>query len=207
VLVPVALYVLALGVFLLAGGSFDRTSVLPAAAVPAVVFATFIRGGLEEPGWRGMALPVLQRSVGAFWASIAIGMIWAVWHVPLFLMPGSSQAGTPFWLYALVVLGISVIATWLHNAAGGRVLVPVVFHTLSNAVSVTTAIGVVGDGVVSQVGLLVVVWAVVAVLVWRYGTDRLASKPLPDGGLDFAAFDESRSSGTYRGDVLGDDQA
>jgi hypothetical protein len=66
---------------------------------------------------------------------------------------------------------------------------------------------VVGDGVVSQVGLLVVVWAVVAVLVWRYGTDRLASKPLPDGGLDFAAFDEPRDSGTYRGDVLGDDQA
>jgi hypothetical protein len=122
-------------------------------------------------------------------------------------MPGSSQAGTPFWLYALVVVGISVIATWLYNEAGGRVLVPVVFHTLSNAVSVTTATGVVGDGVVSQVGLLVVVWAVVAVLVWRYGTDRLASKPLPDGGLDFAAFDESRDSGTYRGGDLGDDQA
>jgi membrane protease YdiL (CAAX protease family) len=207
VLVPIALYVLALGVFLLAGGSFDRTSVLPAAVVPAVVFATFIRGGLEEPGWRGMALPVLQRRIGAFRASIVIGVIWAVWHVPLFLMPGSSQAGTPFWLYAPAVVGISVIATWLYNAAGGRVLVPVVFHTLSNAVSVTTATGVVGDGVVSQVGLLVVVWLVVAVLVWRNGTDRLASKPLPDGGLDFAALDESRSSGTYRGDVLGDEQA
>jgi hypothetical protein len=86
-------------------------------------------------------------------------------------------------------------------------LVPVVFHTLSNAVSVTTATGVVGDGVSSQIGLLVVVWAVVAVLVWRYGTDRLASKPLPDGGLDFAAFDDSRSPGKPRGDVLGDEQA
>jgi membrane protease YdiL (CAAX protease family) len=207
VLVPLALYALALGVFLLVGGSFDRTSVLPAAAVPAVVFATFVRGGLEEPGWRGMALPVLQRRVGAFRASIVIGVIWAVWHVPLFLMPGSSQAGTPFWLYAPAVVGISVIATWLYNAAGGRVLVPVVFHTLSNAVSVTTATGVVGDAVVPQVGLLVVVWTAVAVLVRRYGTDRLAPKPLPDGGLDFAAFDESRSSGTYRGDVLGDEQA
>jgi membrane protease YdiL (CAAX protease family) len=206
VLVPVALYALALGGFLLAGGGFDRASVLPAAAIPAVVLATFVRGGLEEPGWRGMALPVLQRRIGAFWASIAIGVIWALWHVPLFLMPGSSQAGTPFWLYAPAVVGISVIATWLYNAAGGRVLVPVVFHTLSNAVSVTTATGVVGDGVVSQVGLLVVVWVVVAILVWRYGTDRLASKPLPDGGLDFATFDDSRSSGTYRGDVLGDDQ-
>ena len=75
--------------------------------------------------------------------------------------------------------------------AGGRVLVPVVFHTLSNDVSVTTATGVVGVGVVSQVGLLFVVWAVVAVLVWRYGTDRLASNPLPDGGLDFDTRDDS----------------
>ena len=122
-------------------------------------------------------------------------MIWALWHVPLFLMPGSSQAGTPFWLYAPVVVGISVIASWLYNAAGGRVLVPVVFHTLSNAVSATTATGVIGDEVVSQIGLLIVVWVVVAVLVWRYGTERLASKPLPDGGLDFATFDDSHDRG------------
>jgi membrane protease YdiL (CAAX protease family) len=207
VLVPVALYVLALGAFVLVGGGFDRASVLPAAAVPAVVLATFVRGGLEEPGWRGMALPVLQRRIGAFRASIAIGVTWAVWHVPLFLMPGSSQAGTPFWLYAPAVVGISVIATWLYNEAGGRVLVPVVFHTLSNAVSVTTATGVVGDEVTSQVGLLVVVWAVVVTLVWRYGTDRLASKPLPDGGLDFVTLDDSERPGRPRGDVLGDEQA
>ncbi|MDT3435966.1 type II CAAX endopeptidase family protein [Haloarcula sp. 1CSR25-25] len=206
VVVPVALYVLALGVFLLAGGGFDRASVLPAAAVPAVVLATFIRGGLEEPGWRGMALPVLQRSVGAFRASIVIGVIWALWHVPLFLLPGSSQAGTPFWLYVPAVVGISVIATWLYNAAGGRVLVPVVFHTLSNAVSVTTATGVVGDGFTSQVGLLVVVWAVVVILVWRYGTDRLASKPLPEGGLDFVTVDDSGRPGKSRDDVFGDEQ-
>jgi membrane protease YdiL (CAAX protease family) len=206
VLVPVALYVLALGVFLLAGGGFDRASVLPAAAVPAVVFATFIRGGLEEPGWRGMALPVLQRSIGAFQASVVIGVIWALWHVPLFLMPGSSQAGTPFWLYAPAVVGLSVVTTWLYNAAGGRVLVPVLFHTLSNAVSVTTATGVVGDGVVSQAGLLVVIWVVVAVLVWRYGTDRLASKPLPDGGLDLVTRDGSGRHKTPCDDAVGSDQ-
>ena len=186
VLVPVVLYLGAMGAFVLAGGEFDRAGVLPAAAIPAVVFATFVRGGLEEPGWRGLALPVLQRRIGAFRASIAIGVVWALWHVPLFLMPGSSQAGTPFALYAAVVVGISVIATWLYNAGGGRMLVPVVFHTLSNAVSVTTASGVVGDGIGSQVALLAVVWAVVAVLVWRYGAERLSNRPLPDGGLDLS---------------------
>jgi membrane protease YdiL (CAAX protease family) len=186
VLVPVVLYVGALVVFVVFGGGFDRGGVLPAAAIPAIAFATLIRGGLEEPGWRGLALPVLQRRMGAFQASLVVGVVWALWHVPLFLMPGSSQAGTPFALYAAVVVGISVITTWLYNAAGGRTLVAVVFHTLSNAVSVTTAGGVIGDEVASQVALLAVVWTVVAVLVWRYDTDRLSPNPLPDGGLDFS---------------------
>jgi membrane protease YdiL (CAAX protease family) len=186
VLVPVVLYVGAIAVVAAGGAQIDRTGILPAAAIPAIVFATLIRGGLEEPGWRGLALPVLQRRLGAFWASITIGVLWAVWHVPLFLMPGSSQVGTPFALYATAVVGISVITTWLYNASGGRVLVAVVFHTLSNTVSVTTAGGVIGGEVASQLALLAVVWTGVALLVWRYGTERLSTNPLPDGGLDLS---------------------
>ena len=184
VLVPIVLYVVALVVFVVFGGGFDRAGVLPAAAIPAIAFATLIRGGLEEPGWRGLALPVLQRRIGALQASLVIGVVWALWHAPLFLMPGSSQAGTPFALYAAAVVGISVITTWLYNAAGGRTLVAVVFHTLSNVVSVTTAGGVIGDEVASQVALLAVVWTAVVLLVWRYDTDRLSPNPLPNGGLD-----------------------
>jgi membrane protease YdiL (CAAX protease family) len=184
VLVPIALYVGALVVFVVFGGGFDRAGVLPAAAIPAIAFATLVRGGLEEPGWRGLALPVLQRRIGALQASLVIGGVWALWHAPLFVMPGSSQVGTPFALYAAVVVGISVITTWLYNAAGGRTLVAVVFHTLSNAVSVTTAGGVIGDEVASQVALLAVVWTAVVLIVWRYDTDRLSPNPLPNGGLD-----------------------
>jgi membrane protease YdiL (CAAX protease family) len=197
VALPVALYGVALGVYLLLGGEFDRTAVLPAAALPALVVATLVRGGLEEPGWRGMALPALQRRVGAFWAGVAVGLVWVVWHVPLFLMPGSSQAGTSFALYAVTVVGISLVATWLYNAADGRVLPAVVFHTLSNAVSVATAAGFVGTASVpSEAALSVVVWAVVAVLVWRYGTERLSDGPLPDGGLAFPSdADDGRPDG------------
>jgi len=198
VLVPVVLYVGALALFVVFGGGFDRAGVLPAAAIPAVAFATLIRGGLEEPGWRGLALPALQHRIGAFRASLVIGVIWALWHVPLFLLPGSSQAGTPFVLYAAAVVGISVITTWLYNAAGGRTLVAIVFHTLSNAVSVTTAGGVIGDEVSSQIALTAVVWAVVALIVWRYDTDRLSPNALSDGGLDIATPDtaDARDEGT-----------
>jgi len=50
---------------------------------------------------------------------------------------------------------------------------------------VTTAGGVVGDEVSSQLALLAIVWTAVALIVWRYDTDRLSPNPLPDGGLDF----------------------
>ncbi|WP_336338750.1 CPBP family intramembrane glutamic endopeptidase [Haloarcula brevis] len=202
VLVPLVLYVGAIVLFVGVGGGFDRAGVLPAAAIPSVAFATLIRGGLEEPGWRGLALPVLQRRIGAFKASLVIGAIWAVWHVPLFLLPGSSQAGTPFALYAAAVLGISVITTWLYNAAGGRTLVAVVFHTLSNAVSVTTAGGVIGDEVASQIALLVVVWTVVALIVWRYDTERLSPHPLPEGGLDLATPTPGRGHAGHPSETL-----
>jgi hypothetical protein len=133
---------------------------------------------------------------------LVIGVVWAVWHVPLFLMPGSSQAGTPFWLYAPIVVGISVMATWLYNAAGGRVLVVVVFHTLSNAVSASTAGGIVGDGVGSLVAVLIVVWIVAGLLVRRYGAERLSDRSLPDGGLDFETEAATRAFETPTPEVV-----
>jgi len=183
IVLPVVLYLSALAGYVLAGGDIDPAGILPWSAVTSIAVASFIRGGLEEPGWRGLGQPVLQQRYGAFRASFLLGVIWAVWHVPLFLMPGSAQAGSPFWLYLPTVIGISVITAWLYNMAGGRVLIPVVFHTLSNTVSVSTAMAVVGDGHASGMALMVVVWVAVVAIVLRYGPRRLADRPLPSGGL------------------------
>jgi len=42
----------------------------------------------EEPGWRGYAPPKLQCMVGPFRATILLGLVWALWHLPLFLVKG-----------------------------------------------------------------------------------------------------------------------
>jgi hypothetical protein len=55
--------------------------------------------------------------------------------------------------------------------------------------------------------LPIIVWAVVAILVWRYGTGRLVFRSFPDGGRDFVEFAGSERLGTPRGEVVGDDQA
>jgi membrane protease YdiL (CAAX protease family) len=98
-----------------------------------------IIGGLEEPGWRGYAQEGLQRRMPVVLASLVVGIFWAAWHLPLFFITGTYQAGlgvgTPaFWAFNLgAVVGCPVYA-WLYNAAGRVTLAAVLYHGLSNLV-------------------------------------------------------------------------
>jgi hypothetical protein len=93
-------------------------------------------GGMsEEFGWRGYALPRLQAKWNASVSSIVLGLVWAVWHLPLWFVAGSSQQGSAFWLFMANLLLLSVLYTWLFNNAKGSILVAVVFHAMANTVS------------------------------------------------------------------------
>ena len=80
-------------------------------ALTAVLF-----GGLEEPGWRGYALPRLQARHGPFVATLLLGLAWGVWHVPLY-----GPAGF------VVPLVLAFFYTWLFNRSGS-VLLCIVLH-------------------------------------------------------------------------------
>ena len=58
---------------------------------PALALALFL-GPIEESGWRGFALPLLQRRFSPFWAGLILGIIWMVWHIPAFLIGGTPQS-------------------------------------------------------------------------------------------------------------------
>jgi membrane protease YdiL (CAAX protease family) len=75
----------------------------------------FLGGGQEELGWRGFAQPALQEGLSAFTASLLVGVVWFVWHLPLFFVPGSSQAGLPVVPYAVGVIATAVVLGWLYN--------------------------------------------------------------------------------------------
>ena len=55
---------------------------------PALVQGFFLLGTIEEFGWRGIAQPLLQRKMAPFWAGLIVGIIWATWHLPVFLFGG-----------------------------------------------------------------------------------------------------------------------
>ena len=97
------------------------------AALPALALAMFL-GPIEEFGWRGLALPLLQRRFAPFWAGLILGGIWALWHIPSFLMSGLPQSGWSVAPYFLGIIAVSVILTPFFNASKGSLLVAVLYH-------------------------------------------------------------------------------
>ena len=95
--------------------------------LPALVAAFFL-GTLEEFGWRGLAQPLLQRKLAPFWAGLIVGIIWAAWHIPAFLLSGlqfSTWSAVPFFGG---VIALAVILTPLFNSARGSLLIAYLYH-------------------------------------------------------------------------------
>jgi membrane protease YdiL (CAAX protease family) len=102
----------------------------------SVVLAFFIGGPLgEEPGWRGFALPRLQRQHGPLVGSLILGPIWALWHLPLFWWPGWHNPPTilNIVLYVLALTALTIVFTWVFNNAHGSVLMTMLLHASLNA--------------------------------------------------------------------------
>jgi membrane protease YdiL (CAAX protease family) len=97
----------------------------------AILISTPVQAG-EEIGWRGYALPRLF----ALWelapASIILGIMWAVWHLPFFFIPGLDKSGQSFPLYLLQVTALSVTAAWLYWRTRASLLLVMLMHSAVN---------------------------------------------------------------------------
>jgi CAAX protease family protein len=103
------------------------------ALVPAFFVMLLFGGPLgEEIGWRGYALPRLQERYSAFVASLLLGAAWALWHLPLFFITGTSQSFTPLVPFLVSVVALAVLFTWVFNGTRGSLLVAVLFHGTVN---------------------------------------------------------------------------
>ena len=97
-------------------------------------YSTLLGGPLfEEPGWRGFALPRLEARFGPVRASVLLTLLWTSWHLPLFFYPGWFTA--PLWIYALLVLGASILLTFGANLARFSVITPIAMHAAFNTAS------------------------------------------------------------------------
>lgn len=159
------------------GGSYAFDELVPVWVFGlGFVLTFFLGGGQEELGWRGFAQPALQDGVSALAASLLVGVVWFVWHVPLFFVPGSSQMGLPMLPYAAGVLATAVVLGWLYNATGS-LLVPWLFHASVNPAAAYFLAGVAALQTPAGYGTYALLVGLVALaLVVRYGPTDLASR-------------------------------
>lgn len=93
---------------------------------------TAIKGPIEEFGWRGLALPLLQWKFSPIGAGLILGVIWGFWHLPAFLLSGTPQSAWSFIPFFVGSIALSIIVTALFNASGGSILLPMLFHFQCN---------------------------------------------------------------------------
>ena len=91
-----------------------------------------VGGGLEEIGWRGVLLPELLRKTSPLKATGIVSLVWGVWHLPLWLIPGVAQYGSNFAWFMVNILSVSLLMTLLYGATGS-LLACILFHALGNA--------------------------------------------------------------------------
>ena len=96
--------------------------------LPALLLAFISLGTIEEFGWRGVALPLLQRKLSPFWAGLILGIIWALWHIPAFFLSGMPQTAWAAGPYFLGIIALSVILTPMFNSARGSLLIAYLYH-------------------------------------------------------------------------------
>ena len=97
-------------------------------------YSTLLSGPLgEEPGWRGYALPRLEARFGPVCGSLLLALLWAGWHLPLFLIPGWTTS--PLWIFVLILVGLSVIMSHVSNLARFNVISAIATHAAFNTVS------------------------------------------------------------------------
>ena len=120
---------------ILTTGSFSNWNWLAFASYPLGIAYNLLMAGPvgEEPGWRGYALPRLEKLYGAAFGSLILGLLWFGWHLPLFLIP-TWTSSAPF-AYALLVVGLSFVMTFSFNLSGGSVIVAVLLHSAFNSSS------------------------------------------------------------------------
>jgi uncharacterized protein len=116
------------------GGAWPR---LPPAAtwqsLPLLALVYVIIAVIEEVGWRGYALPRLQVRFGPLVASLLLGLIWGIWHLPQWFIPATGQADKwPFGVFMLHTVAFSILLTWLYQQSAGSLWPVILAHAAFN---------------------------------------------------------------------------
>ena len=176
---------------------------------PVAFVSTFILGGPlgEEPGWRGFALPRLQPLHGPLVGSIILGILWALWHLPLFWSGVWTPPTIPnIVMFILMITALTIIMTWVFNNAKGSLLITMLMHASFNTFADHIVVPAFPAAILNEYPLLpeLIGFGLGAVVIVALTRGRLSYRTLPRirrrNGRAGGGY--SSLGGTYRRDVL-----
>jgi uncharacterized protein len=135
----------------------------------------------EEIGWRGYALGRLQTRWNALTSSLIIGLVWALWHLPLFMLVGTSQhvLGIPFIGFLVGFMANSILYTWLYNNTKQSLWSAILLHWFYTYAAQVLSTGVTRYALYNWLEYLpYVIMAAIVVLFWKPQTLSRLQKPL-----------------------------
>ena len=137
-------------------------------------YVTLVRGPLrEEIGWRGFALPRLQYRYSPLIATLILGIIWTVWHLPLHLT-GIYAGGIGGFIERFYYnVGITFLITWIYNHSKGSLLLTTFFHTSFNSTATVFIFpaGINGSSFMLIISILINIAAIIVIF-----TDKMWNK-------------------------------
>lgn len=130
VFLPVLLYVLIYLTIHFAGLSLPSQWIIPFGSIPVYLGVFFLGAVVEETGYMGYAIDPMQERFGALWASILMGLPWAVWHYPSIIQQGHNLT----WIVwaTLGTVGVRVLIVWIYNNTGNSLFACILFHAMLN---------------------------------------------------------------------------
>jgi uncharacterized protein len=104
--------------------------------LPNVIFGLLIPSIAEEPGWREFALPHMQKRYGPSMATLVLGLLHGIWHLPALFTPMLGPfAWNSFIMFVLTATAGTFIYIWVFNNTRGSVWIAMLLHSSSNAAS------------------------------------------------------------------------
>jgi membrane protease YdiL (CAAX protease family) len=143
----------------------------PATLLLTMIIMTISVTG-EEVGWRGYALPQMQKRWTALKTSLLLGTIHTIWHLPFWMILGEAERyGWTYWILSWAwILALTIYMTWIMNNTGNSLLMVLLFHWSLNVVTgvylpITTIVP-------AYIILITIAWFLAAGILVRYGSKR-----------------------------------
>jgi membrane protease YdiL (CAAX protease family) len=138
---------------------------------------------LEEGGWRGFVLPRMERLHGPLLASVVLGILWALWHLPEFLVPSWTAAMgggsiVVITLFTITAVTFTIVITWVFNNTRASLLLAILVHASIDTFGGTLAAIFPAKAVTSafpyMIGFGVVALVLIVLTRGRLAYERLA---------------------------------